>query len=362
MKLKIPLPNTLFRLGLLLMMVKTLISISLIVPYSGAADDILSVLAALCLTGSILQKRFAPKTLLGFSLMAALALLSTVQNGTLSLLLTVITCLAFYKEDFDKAIRFLLFWEGAYVAVHMVLSLFFQERAFTSVSGEMRYNFGFSHPNGFAVLLMNLTAMWCWLHYESLRPRHLCACVLSALFFYCFTGSRSMLLGVSALMALTAAEKRGGKWIKRAAAVCVPVVSAAEYYLWTHYTAGNRLVRLIDEILSTRVKLGAYALEHFGVSVFGQNLQSITVSWDEYWRLGSFTFDDIYSFLFVNFGLVWLIVAAVLFYRAARSRPAKYSVFIILWALYGMTETHVRNPYLFFPILLVSASMEDSHE
>lgn len=356
--LAIPLPDSAFRLGILLMMLKTLSAASGIIPDHDGVDDCLSALAAGWLVLSVLRKGLSIRMLAACGVFLLLGLFSAARTGTLSLLLTVLTCLSFCGEDFEASVGFLFFWESVFVLLHVAASVILAWMGYsmeTYVGGTMRFNFGFSHPNVFSILLLNLLCMWVWLHFESLKLRHLAGLVATAVFFYSFTDTRSILLAVPALAVLVLL----GRWRKLlawSAAVCVPLLGVFEYILWKLYAAGNAFAGLIDGLLSTRVKLGAYALHRFGPSAFGQDLRYVTAVWDEVWGLGSFTFDDIYSYLTVNCGFVWLAVIGVLFFRAALRGPAKHSVFIILWALYGVVETHVINPFMFFPILLVAAA------
>lgn len=360
---KIPLPNSWFRVGLLLMAVKTLSSVSVLVPYSDTADNILSLLAAGCFAVSLLQKSYCVKRLILFAALLVLALLSAWRSGLMTMVLAGLSCLAFYREDFDKSIRFLLFWELLYVLLHVffaVLLSLLGEPAVTDVSGELRFHFGFSHPNVFSVLLINLLSMWVWLNYDRITAFHIGAVMGITALFCCFTGSRSALCAAVILAVLLILRRREGL-LRFGAAFCVPVAALAEFGLWKLFDRGYGWIQSLDTLLSGRITLGAYALEHFGLSPLGQDLQNFTVTWDEFWQLGSFTFDDVYSYLAVNHGVVWLVLLSVLFFRAARKGPAKNCVTIILWALYGLTETHVINPFLFFPILTVSNVLQEEN-
>ena len=78
------------------------------------------------------------------------------------------------------------------------------------------------------------------------------------------------------------------------------------------------------------------------------------VRWDQYWGITNHTFDNIYSYLMVNYGVVWICILAVMFVLVAKKGEEKDKILVFLWALYGTTEVHVLNPYLFFPIVLAA--------
>lgn len=336
-------------------MFKTLTSVQSIMPYPDRLDTVLSVLAAGCLFVSMLPKFYTPRRLALYAVMGILALLSAWKTGTFTMLLTVLTCLACYREDMEKTVRFLLFWQSVYVLFLFAASLLLTclgEPTLTNVSGEMRYNFGFSHPNVFSVVLMNLLCMWVWLHDGRLKWQQLAVVLGIPVVFFFFTGTRSSLLAAAILAALLALRRCKGV-LRLGTAVVIPTVTLTEYGLWRSFSSGNVLSRLADELLSSRIKFGAYAVEHFGLSFLGQDLQNIHVQWDELWQINSFTFDDVYSFLAVNQGWLWLVILAALYLRAGRKGSERNQIFLILSALYGVAETHVVNPFLFFPVLLI---------
>lgn len=356
----IPLPNTLFRMGLLLTMFKTLTAVSGIVPYCDAVDELLSIVAAVCFGISLLNKTYSLQRLLLFGSALLLSLISAKQSGMLTISLTVLTCLSFYREDLDKSIAFLLFWETLYILFHVGTSLLLAclgHPPAVEISGRVRWHFGFSHPNVFSVLLVNLLCMWTWLHYDRLKPKNLLAVFIVAAIFCCFTGTRSALYATLVLVFLLCLHRREGL-LRLGGAVCIIALTLAEYVLWQYYLQGSEPAQSLNNVLSGRINLAAYALDRFGLSVLGQDLNHITVSWDPQWQINTFTFDDIYSYLAINHGLVWLSVIIFLFLRIARKGSSRSSVYLILWALYGTTETHVINPYLFFPILLVMEENE----
>ena len=62
-KVNIPRLDTFLRIGLLLLLLKTLLSYSTLVPYTNQMDNILSLLGAGCLVVSILKRGFTIKVL-----------------------------------------------------------------------------------------------------------------------------------------------------------------------------------------------------------------------------------------------------------------------------------------------------------
>lgn len=364
-KLAVPLPNTLFRLGLLVMIVKTISGGSIIIPYSNLADDVLSVLASACFGASMLQKQLPLKNLLLYILLFGTAAYSAMQIGTMMILMVVMTCIVFREEETEDSVEFLLFWEslllGLHTAVSVILSLAGSSME-TEISGVLRFNFSFSHPNVFTVLLVNVTCMWLWRRYDALQWPELLACLGLHLVFFCFTNTRTA-IGVLLLICLLYGVFHGRPQyqplLRGAAAAAFPAASLVMLILLTLYSSNIGVINMIDDLLSWRIHMGAYALEHYGVTLFGQDLTGVSVAWDEFWQMSGLTFDNLYSYLLVNYGVIWILVISVLLYRTARRGEERDCVVLLAWCAYGMTEIHGLNPYMFFPLLLASARREE---
>ena len=358
MKLKMPVPNSLFRIGLLFMILKVFLSLSHIIEMPYSLDMILSVVASCFLIASVLQKRFPLKTLLVFALFTGVGLVTSVRTGNMMMFIAIITCLSVCGEDLDEAIRFLLYAEGLLVIIIALVSVIMHIMGYSMmirVSGVMQYGFGFSHPNVFACIVTNLFAMYLWLHFDTARFHNFFLMLLTEFVVFLITDSRTGLLVTLFLVlivALCRVEKLH-KIVQVSAMYALPVLTAFFYTLCKLFAAGYTLIQLLDMGLSGRIRLSAYAMERFGVSMLGQNITGVQVKWDEFWRVSGIAFDNVYTYLLVT-QFIWLIVVAILFFILAKKGNVKRCVFILAWAFYGISEIHVINPFLFFTILIVT--------
>lgn len=364
-KFALPLPNSFFRFGLLLLTFKTIAGGSIIIPYSDLADDVLSLLGAACFAVAMLQKRIPRKTLAWYGLVLCAAAYSATQIGTMMILMVVMTCIAFREEDTEKSIAYMFFWESLLLGIHTLASVILALAGIsmeTEISGVLRFNFGFSHPNVFTVLLVNVTCMWLWLRYDALQWRHLLVCLGLHLVFFCFTNTRTaigVLLLICLLYAVFHHRPRYQPLLRGAAAAAFPAATVVMLVLLALYSSNIGIINRIDDLLSWRVHMGAYALERYGITLFGQDLTSVSVVWDEFWQMSGLTFDNLYSYLLVNYGVVWILAISILFCRTARHGRERDCVVLLAWCAYGMTEIHGINPYMFFPLLLACAKRED---
>lgn len=132
----------------------------------------------------------------------------------------------------------------------------------------------------------------------------------------------------------------------------MPLLTLAMYVLITTRTS-SELSQLIDNLLSGRVILGTYAYDTWGLSMFGQNIDYSTPT-NLVYNIAGFTFDNVYTYLMMQLGFIYIVIISVLFAILARRSNNKVNIFIILWGLYGIIETHVMNAFNCFPIILIS--------
>ena len=368
---KLPGTSRWLQAGLLILILKVFVPLFPFLVCPLWLDDLLSFSGSLCLLLSASGKRFTLPSLLAGALLFLLAAITSLRTGQVMLFLSLITIFALSQEK--DGIRFLFYAESIVLAGLMSAGFLFRLSG-----GEMRildYKvfcdvFGFLHPNSCGLVFWNLAAMWSWLHYEKLSGR---SCLFLAGFFvllYLATDCRTALVAGLILSFLLWLAKRKEGWVAKtlmmSTELVVPFFSILIGFLISIYTKVpvDGLVRSLDHLLSNRLRLGAFAREHFGLTFFGQKLDyGYDFGADGFWsrqHLG--TLDSVYTFFLTNYGAIWLVVLAIAFWLLARRRDNRLNVFLLVWALYSVTETITLNGYLAFPILLCSLLFTDGSE
>ncbi|MBR5287082.1 MAG: hypothetical protein IKU34_00635 [Clostridia bacterium] len=364
MTYRVPKVNTCFKAGLLCLIIKTIFSTSKLLPVTGIADDLLALAGCVLLFCSVFKKGCRPSAYCVYFVVLALAAYTSYRMGNLRMLLIAAICVASTRQNVHRIIRFMFFYETLFLAFHVLLALatsVLGRYNFISVSGEMKYTFGFGHPNTFSCLLMNILLMWSWMNYHRLRMQHILIQILIVLFFYVFTGTRTILLSIFIFAALFVFVKKSRKDLHLLVRYLIPLAVVCHMVVIPLYIGHHPLAELVNKLLSNRIKLGGYWYAHKGLSAFGQNLMSFQAVWDDVWQMsGSLTFDNIYTCLAINFGMVWLAVLCVLFYRISFLRDVKVNLFLVMWALYGVTEVHGVNPVMLFPLLLLTCDVREN--
>ncbi len=360
LKVKILKIDKKIKIAMFMLIIKTFLSYTTLIAYNDMIDNILAILATFLFVLCMAEKRYSKVTLIIYSAVALVGFYSAIQIGNVGFLITIITCFAIRKEDIDKIIKYIYQIELLFflliIIMSCIMSLIGDKLIVTEISGEIRYNFGFTHPNTFSMMLFNLILMWVYINFDKIKRKNILEIALLTLIVCCFTKTRTFLVNIVCLLLLLVLVRRNKKRINNIisiiAQLITPMLTIITYVLTMMYMGGNNIAFVIDNILSYRIRLVAYALYHYGISLFGQNMSNIKVIYDQYWKLNNFTFDNAYVYFMSNIGIIWLIIICICFYLLAKKKNVKTSIFIIAWALYGMTEVHGINGYECFPILL----------
>ena len=326
-------------------------------PFSDRVDTALRLIYFLAIAVVFLLQDYSPKMFLAYALLGAACILTRLGSGLTFWVYSVITILALRQEDISDVFRFLrwcLTISLLILALAFAVKYFQGQRQFIEIDnvGRRRVRLGFLHANSLSTYFFNLMLLWAWEKYESIGPRAIAGLLLTTVAMYLLTDSRTAFLCEMLLCLMIVLAKHGrkaagllhfgAKWAAPAAAVFM--------------LASNRgsFVEKVNRLLSGRVYLSAYAVKHFGFTLFGQSMPLDPVTVSPEWPKPFFTLDCAYSFFCCCIGAIWLILICVSFYKLAKLRDPRVSIFLILWALYSVSETITLYVFFFSPLLLIS--------
>ena len=290
-----------------------------------------------------------------------------INIGSTGLLVTVITCLAIRDENVERILRFIFKYEFWLISLHCVIgaiSTILGSKYYVMYSGYRRYSLGFGHANVLSAFVFNLIIMYLWLKFENLRTKDFVLIVLIECLLYRIAKTRTSLYLLAFVLVIVFIYKNrtSSRLINILAKCAVPVLSIFTFVMTFLYEKGNLLSHAVDQLLTHRIGLASYAYNRLGLTIFGRDMRNFTTTWDEYYGFsGGFTFDNIYSYLLINVGIVILALLIVVFYKVAKQGSLKNNIFILVWALYSMTEVHGLSCYMCFPILFAALVIPGSY-
>lgn len=144
----IPKPRGFLDCGILVLIVKTVLSMSSMWHSSAFLDNILTAVSVVLLVASILSKLYSVKQLITYAIITILFGIICINIGSAGLLITVITCLAIRDEDIERIIRLIFKYELWIVAIHCLIRgicTLLGEHYYVIYRGYRRYSLGFGH-------------------------------------------------------------------------------------------------------------------------------------------------------------------------------------------------------------------------
>ena len=341
-----------------------------IFPFSVGTEKVLKLIYVLTIAVVFLLQDYSPKLYLAYGLLGAACVLTRLGSGLMFWVYSVITILALRQEDISDVFRFLRWCLTIFLLIltlAFAVKYFQGQRQFIEIDnvGRRRVRLAFVHANTLAIYILNLILLWIWEKYDSIGPKAIASLLLISLAVYLLTDCRTAFLCEMLLCLMIVLAKYGGKaagllhfgarWAAPAAAVFMLACSM----MWLAPNRGPFLEKA-NHLLSGRVYLSAYAVKHFGFTLFGQSMPLDPVTVSPEWPTPFIALDCVYSVFCCCIGAIWLILICVSFYKLAKLRDLRISIFLILWAFYGASETLTLYVILFSPLLLVSILLRPS--
>lgn len=330
---------------------------------SDSVENIIIAAVSLLLVIHIILSKYNLKSLIFCFALSALALYTTIVTKQSAILEMVLLIIAVRNYSIDRVIEIIYNLSKHLLIIHLliylILVLLGQQQIFTLYYGRIRASFGFVHPNLFSIYVFNIILMWLWINYEKLKTKNIILLFLLMTVIYLMTNTRTAYIIDIVVLIIILLSKKNKYPSATFTGFLFPIISLFMFMFSNLYNEGNNIVLIINNLLSGRIKLGAYALSNYGITLLGQNVNFSNITWDPQWELNSFTFDSLYTYLIFCIGVVWLLIIIFFVYKLSK-KSEKSRIFILVFILYSITEIHPLNCFYLFPILLFSTIGEKS--
>lgn len=345
---------------------KVMASASWVIPWNSFLDNLCIVFAVGVMLVKMCRLTMEFKKMVILAVVALLSLYTCVSVKQYDLFITVVTICLVMDEDLEDYITLMLKTQIIILLGHVIIS------GFRSLIGEthyswaitdsrLRFNGGFVHANVLSCYISSCTLMFAWKRFGRITANQFAGMLCITVLSYIASRSRTgLLLNLFTLLIILLAQSANQVVVKGINAVLLPLfpaLSAFFYLAQQWYREGRRIAVLLDDLLTGRIKYAAYACQRSGTTWLPRYLDYAdtgVVSWTEEWNLNTFTFDNLYAFLFIQLGIVWVAIITLMIAVVCRKFGFKDKLFILIWALYAMVEVHGVNCIKFFPLILLT--------
>ena len=303
--------------------------------------------------------------LVGLCTLSALVIISSIKIESVAGVLPFLLFFILDEGKVDDAIRY-MFYSELFLMVLLIpitMAKYFSGYSIYINGGindffSKRYRFAFLHPNVLGGYAFNLIILWGWLNYKRIKKIHLLIISLVNIAILVIVGSKTAFFDIFIfviLILLFGNRKKNSKILNCIAGFIFPFLFIFTYFLLKGYLTGNAVSLFFNTLLSNRIHIGAYSLLKYGVSLWGQYIElGIRDHSNKNLIIDSLTFDNLYSYLLINIGIMFAVLISALVFVLVKKGNNKISIFIIVWALYGVSEIQGLYMLRCFPLLLLA--------
>ena len=235
-----------------------------------------------------------------------------------------------------------------------------------SDAGKSRRNavaLGFGHPNVTAQIIMLICLLWISEIGVDLRIKHYVYIEIAAGITFLITGSRASTFVmfvtpfcIEVFKTMLCSKKKDVKAVKLA--FCYIQIAFTMFALFSaKYLASSSFLQRLDELFSNRLFLNYYALNQYGIKIFGQNVELMDNSGNVYNNINNtynwnVTCDCSYIASLVIMGLVPTIIVLIGFVVLMRKAILNGNYIVasvaFLISAYAFCESQMVEIYRFF--------------
>lgn len=237
-------------------------------------------------------------------------------------------------------------------------------------NGIRRMTFYQGHPNTFSMYVCWAILEYIYARYEKMNGWRLALLWLINYAVYLCCNSNSSLIVMTLVCGMVFIEKSSHGLIKK---IFDAITGILARYLYTFlfvfivtiivgYANGKftSVFETLNKMFTGRLLFGAVAYDEKGFSLIGKLVEFPEKQyWNGHW-IDGMIFDNSYIWLFISYGVVYLILISLAFIVYSRYMTNLEKIYVVAYALYTLMEIYVINTALVFPLLIVGYYMTNA--
>ena len=372
--------DIIYFLGVFLLQIRFFDAYSRLITINSSLTKLFLLIGSLCIVIKILSVREKMSIYFLKVCMILLGVITYIKSKNTLFLVFILVILG--AKDINKrvVIKYLFITNLLYVLINVfeyLIRMIFNPSTLNLIyivkNDQMvkRYTFNFIHSNTFAAFIFWIYMMYIYL-YEHKRNNYINICItlIVAIFIYFSTYSYTTSLMLVIFIILHYFYGKSKIFYSKVSKFILEnfIIIMCLIMLGTIIFYDSSLVQIIDNLMTNRVRLARFAYEYYGIGIFGTNIlpiyHSVTIG---DFIMGSFEYlDGGYYNLMLRSGI--LATCVFLYYtkkalsRLFKNKQNKEIIFLIICAIFSISETIAFNPLITFPLIFIFDSKKRSEE
>lgn len=225
---------------------------------------------------------------------------------------------------------------------------------------------GFAHPNSFTLFVITMLLEWLCICYKKMKWYDWLGIMVTWIAIMCISAARAsgftfVLTFMIFVLDNAFPTLLYTKISKIAFTAITPFITAISFLLSWLYIKGNSYIIALDIVLSSRIRLGALALEKYGIKVMGQDIE---------YRGRIIAINDTSAVIdnaYIRFSIAWggllfiLIILAysLLILKLLKCKRADLALFAMFFTLLGFGERNTFYIIFNLPLLWIIGIPKD---
>lgn len=358
--------DILFFVGLYLLLIQLISNTVVIFDISSKGQNIMQVIAALCLITKIMIEGVSLKEAILKGIILLIAFANYIICDISGIFISILIIMSVKNMDINKIIKSIAVPMTIFISI--LIALYFIEgifgdsvinsvSKFSLVKQSNRAKFYYIHPNSFASQLTWTALMWIYLKYDKINFVTYFMMFCLVVFIYVFPNSRTnALILLLSIFIILIYRKFNGKKIRWFQKNIYNICLILSFVLLFTFDRSNPISNGINVLLTGRIAAGWYTYKLFGIPLLGQILpigETLRVS-DYHWIM-TYAVDNAYYRLLFQNGVVILAICTLFMNKKIKSlvdtNNVKDLIFFTILCIFGVSETVVLNILIAFPLL-----------
>ena len=357
---------TLYYIAIAIVTIKVILNTSQLIIIPEYVDNILTIFISFLFFLKLFAQKYTKKQIVIISIIGVLVLYISIVCNEYVIALTYLAIISIKGIEIKKVVKIMFITKLILISTHIIiycLSLNENTVMYYTSNGEARHTLFLGHPNTVAGIIMWMIMEYIYLKYEKVNIMTYLGLIILDVAIYYLTKSRTVLIAFSIFIILLIISKKiKNKQILIAISRRILLILSLIIISLSVFYSKIPNIDYVDQLLSRRISLGKIAIDNYGLTLLPHEINyDVVVKWEDEYEM-NLVLDSLYIRSAVSYGLIVLILIVYGFHKKSRYITIREAVFIILFAITGITENYVLNTYICFPLMFLGYILYEKRE